>query len=317
MKCLLRSLVLLLGLLCFGPTISQLALAGDEWRAVDPAELALKTSIVEKDADAEALFWEVRVDDGEVGELIFSNYIRVKVFTERGKQSQSQIDLQFSGGNRIKDISARTIKPDGTIVELKKEDVHERTIVKASGLKVKAKSFAMPGVEPGAIIEYRWREVQENTDANYVDLQFQRDIPARSVTYLVRPYTGPYAQPLAYKEFHMPTGVKFEKVKDGFYQVSLNNVPAYREEPRMPPEDEVRSWILLFYNRSSLEPNKFWIDIGKRLYEASKDDIKPNDDVKRKTAEVIGDATDAQEKLRRIYEFCQTRIRNQIGRAHV
>ena len=296
--------------LCLGLLFATNSFAGDDWRAVDPAELALKTSAVEKDADAEALFWEVRVDDGDVGEIVFSHYVRVKVFTERGKESQSQIDLQYFGGSKIKDIMARTIKPDGSIIELKKEDVHERTIVKASGLKVKAKSFAMPGVEPGAIIEYRWREVQGESDANYVDLQFQRDIPVRSVSYLVRPYTGPNAQGLAYRQFQMPEGVKFEKAKDGFYRVSLTNVPAYREEPRMPPEDEVRSWILLFYNSTTLAPQKFWADMGKRLYEATKDEIKANDDVKRKAAEIAGNATDPQEKLKRLYEFCQTKIRN-------
>jgi len=294
---------------CLGLFLTPSSFA-DDWRPVDPAELALTASTVEKDADAEALFWEVRVDDGDAGEIVFSHYVRVKVFTERGKESQSQIDIQYYGGTRIKDIMARTIKPDGSVVELKKDDVHERTIVKASGLKIKAKSFAMPGVEPGAIIEYRWREVQGESDANYVDLQFQRDIPARSVSYLVRPYTGPYAQGLAYREFQMPAGVKFEKAKDGFYRVSLTNVPAYREEPRMPPEDEVRSWILLFYNSSSLAPQKFWADMGKRLYESTKDDIKANDEVKRKAAEIIGNSTDAQEKLKRLYEFCQTKIRN-------
>src|ERR1041385_1063533 len=126
--------------------------AYDDWKPVDPAELALKTPAVEKDADAEALFWEVRIDDNPEGDLIFNHYIRVKVFTERGRESQSKIDLPFGniygGETKIKDIAARTIKPDGSIVELKKEDIFERTIVKVSGLKVKAKSFAMPAVEP-------------------------------------------------------------------------------------------------------------------------------------------------------------------------
>lgn len=256
MKLFPRPLFVIALFICFG-LLATVALASDDWRAVDPAELILKTSVVEKDADAEALFWEVHVDDGDVNELVFSNYVRVKVFTERGKKSQSQIDLAYLGSSRIKDISARTIKPDGSIVELNKEDIHERTIVKANGLKVKAKSFAMPGVEPGAIIEYRWREVHGDSDANYVDLQFQRDIPVRSVSYLVRPYTGPDARGLAYKEFHMPPGAKFEKAKNGFYSVSLTNVPAYRDEPGMPPEDEVRSWILLFYNSSQVQPENF------------------------------------------------------------
>ncbi len=271
----------------------------------------MKTSVVEKDADAEAIFWEVRVDDGDPGELVFTNYVRVKVFTDRGKESLSQIDLEYWRDSKIKDIVARTIKPDGTIVELKKDDIHERTIVKKSGLKLKAKSFAMPGVEPGAIVEYRWREVYANEDASYVKLEFQRDIPVRSVTYLVRPYTGPYAEAMHYSSFHMPSGVKFEKAKNGFYQVSLSNVPAHREETRMPPEDEVRSWILIFYTRNTTtDPENFWKETGRRLYDGSKDELKVNDEVRRVAEEITGNVTTPEEKLKRIYQYCQTKIKN-------
>jgi hypothetical protein len=113
---------------------------GDEWKPIDPSELALKTPTVEKDADAEALFREVRVEDKNEyqGDLVFQHYLRIKVFTERGRESQSKIDIPFGkffGSNiKIKDIAGRTIKPDGTIIELKKEDVFERTVVRASGL---------------------------------------------------------------------------------------------------------------------------------------------------------------------------------------
>ncbi len=157
---------LLLCLLVSFPTATRAS--GDEWKPIEPAHLALKTATVEKEADAEALFWEVRIDDNPEGDLIFNHYIRVKVFTDRGRESQSKIDLPYGniygGETKIQDIAARTIKPDGSIVELKKEDVFERTIVKTSGLKVKARSFAMPAVEPGCIIEYRWREVRKNRD---------------------------------------------------------------------------------------------------------------------------------------------------------
>src|SRR5882724_5329123 len=114
---------------------------GEDWKIIEPADLALKTPVVEKDADAEALFWEVRVDDNPEGDLIFNHYVRIKVFTDRGRESQSKVDIPFGNLNgieiRIKDIAARTIKPDGAIVELKKEDVFERTIVRVSGIKVK------------------------------------------------------------------------------------------------------------------------------------------------------------------------------------
>jgi len=125
--------------------------AVDSWRPIGPADLALKAPVVEKDADAEALFWEVRLNDDPNGDLIFNHYVRIKVFTDRGRESQSKIDIPFgkisSREIKISDIAARTVKPDGSIVELKSQDVFERAIVKTSGVKVKVKSFAMPALE--------------------------------------------------------------------------------------------------------------------------------------------------------------------------
>ena len=39
------------------------AYTGDDWRPIDPAHLSMKTPAVEKDADAEVIFWDVRIDD--------------------------------------------------------------------------------------------------------------------------------------------------------------------------------------------------------------------------------------------------------------
>src|SRR5687767_11468025 len=98
---------LILSVVCLGMFLPVSVFAGDEWRPVAPADLALKTPVVEKDADAEAIFWEVRVDDSLPDELSLKNYIRVKIFTERGKESQSKVDLPYLDTTRIKDIAAR------------------------------------------------------------------------------------------------------------------------------------------------------------------------------------------------------------------
>src|SRR4030095_11207575 len=252
--------ILPLFLICVGFIFPDTALSY-VWNPVDPADLALKAPLVEKDADAEAIFWEVRVDDSVLEELSLRNYVRIKVFTDRGKESQSKVDLPYAGSNRIKDIAARVIKADGTIVELKKEDVLERTIVKANGVKVKAKSCALPGVEPGSIVEYRWREVRPNASANRLRLQFQRDIPAETVTYSLKPYGG-----MRYMPFHIGE-TRFVKDKDGFSKLTLSNVPAFHEEPQMPPEDQVRSWVFLYYTdkeRKNTKDNKSPSDTLKR-----------------------------------------------------
>jgi hypothetical protein len=286
---------------------------GDEWKPVNPGELALKTATVEKDADAEALFWEVRIDDNPEGDLIFNHYIRIKVFTDRGRESQSKIEIPFGnlyGGEvKIKDIAARTIKGDGSIVELKKDDIFDQTMVRVSGLKVKVKSFAMPAVEPGCIIEYRWREVRVNRNADYVRLMFQRDIPVQRVQYLIKPYAYENAS------FNSITlhgrSTPFVKEKGGFYSTTMTDIPALYEESQMPPEDQVKTWMLVFYSKPGRpEPQKFWFDLGRAYYEATKSLIKANDEVKQKAAALVADAKSDEEKLQKIFEFCRNSIKN-------
>jgi hypothetical protein len=298
-------LVLLSLVVCLSLILPAAVFAGDDWKPVNPADLALKTPLVEKDADAEALSWEVRIDDSQVNELALNHYLRVKIFTERGKESQSRIDIPYYSSTRIRDIAARVVKPDGSVLELKKEDVFERTIVKAGGLKVKAKSFALPGVEPGSIVEYRWREVHAGGNLNRMRLQFQRDIPVQMVTYYLKPYMG-----MRYLPFHMGEA-QFVKGKEGFYQMTMNNMPAFREEPHMPPEDEVRSWMLIYYSEDlKLEQQKYWKDYGKSIFATAKDEMKVSDEVKTAVAAIIGDASTPEEKLHRIYDFCRLKIKN-------
>ena len=78
---------------------SQIILAGDDWREVTPAELQMKTPKVEADADAEVIFWEVRVDDSTEN-LVNEHYIRVKIFTERGREKYSKFDIPFQKGHK-------------------------------------------------------------------------------------------------------------------------------------------------------------------------------------------------------------------------
>jgi hypothetical protein len=81
---------------------------------------------------------------------VLQHYVRIKIFTENGRDKHSKMDIPYISGVKIKDIAARTIKADGSIVELAKEDIIEKTVVKVSGLKLRTKTFAFPGIEPGA-----------------------------------------------------------------------------------------------------------------------------------------------------------------------
>ena len=299
---------------------AALAAGGDEfkeWRPIDQSVFNLREPVVEKDADAEALFGEVRMadeiqrtlDSGTV-RTVLDHYVRIKVFTERGRESQSKVDIPFGKDEEIRDLAARTVKPNGQVVELRKEDIFERTIVKVSGVKIRAKSFALPGVEPGSVIEYRWREVRNDDVLFYERLPFQRDIPVQRVKYYVKPLDLP-GFGMRYQTFH-GQGAEFVKEKNGFWSTTMTNMPALHEEPRMPPEDEVRTWTLLFYTTADYErdPNKFWAKHGKLIYDKTKKYSKVSTEVQQAAITAIGNATTDEEKLQKLYNFCKTQIKN-------
>src|SRR5688500_2830606 len=101
-----------------------------DWRPLDTSDLSENTSVVEKDADAAALFWEVRLDDADPQVTVLKHYLRVRIFTPRGMESQSRIDLTYRPGQKITNIAARTITPDGTVIDLKRDAIFDRTIVR-------------------------------------------------------------------------------------------------------------------------------------------------------------------------------------------
>lgn len=277
------------------------------WRPVTPAELQASTPVVSPNADAEAIFWEVRVDDSSADELALKHYVRIKIFTERGRDNYSRHDIPFLKGTKIKDLEARVTKPDGTVVMVAEKDIIDREIVKASGFKVKAKTIAFPGLELGSVVEYKYKEVVDNGSAT-MRLIFQRDIPIRDIAYYVKPFSGDNA--MAYFPFNMGQ-VRFEKDKNGFSKAAMHNVPALPDEPFMLPEDEIKSWMYIYYTRTlDKTPEDYWQRISKAFYDIQKDSLGFNDDVKRTAAEITTGAASDDEKLHRIYDFVKTKIKN-------
>jgi hypothetical protein len=307
-------------LTCLGISISPNSSAGDEWRAVTAEELAMKTAKVEPDADAEAIFWEVRIDDSSADNLSMQHYVRVKVFTDRGREKYSKFDIPFSKGKKIKDIAARVIKEDGTAIEIQKEEIFEREIIKSNGVKVKAKSFAVPNLMPGVIVEYRYREVINDAGATGMHLRFQRDIPVQTLSYYYKPYNKKKPD---YQSFNFQD-TKFVEAEKGFWVATRTNVPALKEEPQMPPEDQVVPWMLLQAVRFNISSEgsgftisikdpgspSYWAAVGNDKSFLTTFMNKPDKEVKRVASEVTAAAKTEEEKLRQLYDFCQSQIRN-------
>ena len=286
---------------------TRTAIGSDEgWLPVDPSELALKSPMVEPDADAEAIFWHARVDDGGHHNLVISHYLRVKVFTKLGCEKLGKIDIEYGPNVKITDVAARMIAPNGSIAEVAHAEIVDREIVKANRHSLRATSFAFPRLEPGAIIEYRWKETISNASANGMRLQFQRNIPVQSISYHIKPDHS-FGHLFRVIPFNMPTPL-FEKEEDGFYVTTGKNMHAFHSEPFMPPDENVRSWAMINYTIAS--SSQAYTDLASRLYEWFQPLLKADDDIKLKSDEITKGAATPEEKLERIFAFCRANIRN-------
>src|SRR5258708_8250948 len=175
------------------------------------------------------------------------------------------------------------------------------------------KSFAMPGVEPGAIVEYRWQELRNDPRILYARLQFQQEFPVQKVTYFIRPLPRDHTSySMSIWPFNcQPSALKRED--DGFQSTSLENVPAFHEEPMMPGEPNVRPWVLMFYREDGnrREPEKYWNDTGKDLYNrVLKPALKSNDEVKQAATGAIKGASNDEQKVLALIKYIRKNLRN-------
>jgi Domain of Unknown Function with PDB structure (DUF3857)/Transglutaminase-like superfamily len=309
---------------------------GQEWQPVTGADLT-SGPVVEKNADAEALFWRIRVEQS-MSKTELSHYLRIKVFTDRGIESQGRVDLPYSGKESIKDVSGRTIKPDGTIVPLQPNSIFDRTIAKAKNVKVQVKSIAFPAVTAGSLIEYRWTEVRPEGDPYHIALEVQRDIPVQRVEYTITTLKTPFyvsvngfntrTESLGMTTLDSalyPTDRGYVNVSKSSITTAVESVPALHEEPLMPPRGASVPWLLLYYldmncvgcsgnsliglPSTSAAAQNYWQTFGPALFADIKSFLKLTDDIKRAAASIVRNAATPEEKVKRLYEFCATNIK--------
>ena len=307
-------------LICLCYLLVSPALRAVTWRPVTAQELSLKKSQNDPEADVEGLFREVRVlnDAATFGypQNVISEYIRLKVFTDRGKDKYGTVQIPYWGKSHIYDVAGRTIKPDGSVVELGKDAIFSKVIVKKNGRKVNVVSFAMPAVEPGAIIEYRWTRNVGEFISRYLPLDVQSEFPTDEVTFHIKPVSSQYVAWPTMR--YLPFGCSVERGgtdREGFTTLTVRNVPAFYEEPFMMPEYNVKQWVLVFYEENSKNNiDQYWKVLGREAYADYSQKVRVNGEVKEIAATVVAGAKTDSEKILRLAEYCRKNLKDVNGR---
>lgn len=300
--------VIALMLCCLLCVIQLHATSGKElWPPIPPEDLAMKDNPASPGSPAMILNHEQFTDQSNLTNLYEMQYYRIKIFNEQGKH-YADIEIPFiKDRSRITDIVARTIHPDGRIVEFAGQ-VFERTAVKVHGFKYLVKAFTLPEVEPGSVIEYRFVVRWTNSYLAFSQSShwtLQEDLFMRRSLYTLNPYRG-----LSLHSRGWTYHGEAVREEQGQIIIEEKNIPAFEQEDFMPPEDDAKPHWNFYYSYGPLEaPDQFWKRIGKEHYEAMEKFLRNSREAASTVSPTISSADPAQAKLRKLYARAQ-QIRN-------
>lgn len=279
------------------------------WPAVNPAELAATKSAIEPDAPVEILERLVTTDSADRSGMRTDVYFRLKVFTKAGAEKLAKIELGYDKANSsISNIEARTIKPDGTILELKSREIYDREFVRVGSLRGRVKSFAPPGVEPGAIVEYRYRLYQDGW-AIFYSFLFQSEYPTRSVVFR---YSPPPLPGLSMQVLFLnyPTR-ELKSDRRGFYEFPLTDVASRKEEPFQPPPLHLWPGLIFYFSgQQTKNPDKYWANLSETMHVIGLVQTLPTKTITAEAKRLVAASDSDDEKLRKLHDFCRSRIVN-------
>jgi hypothetical protein len=309
-----------LTILCAAP--SRTSFAGDDWLPIPPADLALKDNPTSPGAHAMILYRESAISEKYVntdGESI-SEYFRTKIFTKEGV-AYGNVEIPFYKDNSdIRDIRARTIRPDGSIVNFEGKPF-EKVIEKHSGEKFLAKTFSLPEVQPGCIIEYKYR-IQYKPhylfDQKWI---ISSELFMREGHFSIYPYSSDYANyPLYWRQLGLAAKTKTEKQPDGSYALTVHDIAGIEDEPYMPPLRTIESRIEFYHleeGAPSQEPqDHFWTRTEKKWNDEMERFINKKNVLNDEVGKTVSPSDAPEVKLRKIYARTQ-QIRNldmEVGR---
>ena len=269
--------------------------------------------------DGAVVLWDsVDVDIDEKSRYIYSTRRIVKIFNENGKDLAEVSIPYMRGKDDVTIHHARTLTPDGNIVELDLNNVITDLVPPSAvdaGLYVDARLmyFALPDVTDGCIIDYAY---STNNVGHVMQGEFWRKV------YFQAPQPMQYYRltvhiPKKKQLYYQISGAPAASETDSFlalkpaitetnytrtYLFDVRDVPPLKEEYLMPAPQDL-AYSISISSIDSWDKLVTWYATLIR----EQDTLTP--EITEKTKQLLSGAWTRQEKVKRLYEYVATNIR--------
>ncbi|MEN6560531.1 MAG: DUF3857 domain-containing protein [Acidobacteriota bacterium] len=316
--------------------------AAQGWPALTPEEKAMTDCPLQPGADAVWLYREIVEDQEDIKRTVFK---RLKILKESGRDHANIEIPYYSGSQKVSNLEARLIGPNGTITPFTGQ-VFDKTALRYRRLRVALKTFAVPDVEVGSIIDLRYKieaDLGGSSGSDDEDLSESLQLSGSHPTEGGMPRSSEFLSfPAAhwdlqddlftvrakYRFVSFPyIGLLFmgpcrlswvshnlepvrPEIKNMRLELSLENIPPFEGEELMTSEQAEQISLDVFYLAAKIsDRDEYWKRESRAWQKAAERFIGDPDKVSAKALELIGDETDPAGKLKRLYAGVQ-KIRN-------
>lgn len=300
--------------LIVGILFLSMAAYAQDWGDVSDEELAMIGIAEDSDADAVVLF-----DKGEIiitpdWDTVFKRHRRIKILSEKGKE-YANIEIPFWHENKVNDLEAQSYLPNGDEFELDDENVFEEGSEKWKMLK-----FAIPGVEVGSVIEYKY-ELFSDYIGYLQPWYFQgNEFTKRSELKVYKPSGFIYN---AFKSNTDYYNIEFIEGKEwNPFQLSeriqtfkwiITDIPGIKEEPYMNSIKDYLAHITFqiagFQNLNvNITYLNSWEDIAREVRETYDNKISDDSGVEEVVQLLTANINDKEKIIQVLYDYVRSQI---------
>ena len=224
-------------------------------------------------------------------------FYRLKILKPAGRERANIEIPAYRGWYKVADLQARVVRPDGASAPFTGQ-VFEKTVLRTGGFRATVKTIALPDVDVGSIIDYRYKLVPDNEKLSGKDQEameemfgqydkpeeggidteegilfypvatwdVQADLFTRRAKFGYEPsqYLGTALAEWSQRVmiFSWVTrwlpGAEPSGDRD-LVELQLTNIPAFEPEEIMPPESSQRQEVRLFYVAGTVgSPDAYW-----------------------------------------------------------
>lgn len=280
-----------------------------DWLPITDQDMKIKSVPGNDGASAIQLNYQDFIDDVNHSEFF---YKRIKILNDKGLK-YADVEIPVYPDTSLRELKGRTIHPDGKIIEFTGKPF-QKTLIKTRGVKILAKTFSLPDVTPGSIVEYKYTIDRNDYGILNNEWIVQHDLYTVKESFRMHAYQGwltnekgETGKAQVSAVFSRMPGSLRPKLKGETYEMEAENMPAFETEAYMPPESAYKPQVRFFYAvvAEGVSPDKFWTDFGQQRYEKVEHFIGNSGEVREAAAQAVGSETDPEKKVRKLYARAQ------------